>query len=130
MSTVPGVTPITMKSLPPGANSPGQAAIMNMNASNQKLANLTSIGGRKRRGGGDSIPVPQFTPLYQSQGGPGTSPNEQIASITGNSAQASAWSANDNAALKMGGKRRSRRRSINKRSKRNKRSRKSRKYKR
>jgi hypothetical protein len=109
----PGVTPITVKSLPPGSSTPGQAAIANMNASNEKLLNINNIGGRGRRrvGGGSNgqIAVPQHQMLYTPAGGPETDPNVQTANLTKTGTQSQAWSVDDSKATKMGGKRKTRR---------------------
>jgi ribosome-associated protein YbcJ (S4-like RNA binding protein) len=108
----PGITPITVKSLPPGASTPGQAAIANMNASNEKLLNINNIGGRRRRklrGGSSQIAVPQHQMLYTPVGGPETDPNAQTASLTKTGTQSEAWAVDDSKAAIMGGKRKTRR---------------------
>ena len=106
----PGYMPITTSSLEPGTGNPrDSAAALGQNA-NTKLANLNSaVGGRRKRkyrGGAanNEIPAPQFQMQYTPTGGPGTSPNNQIASLTSKSMQSNAWSVEDNAATKMGGK--------------------------
>lgn len=109
----PGYVPITTSSLEPGTGNPrDSAAAMGQNA-NAKLANLNSaVGGRRRKykGGASSneVPAPQFQMQYTPTGGPGTSPNNQIANLTSNSMQTNAWSVNDNAATKMGGRKKNR----------------------
>lgn len=109
----PGVTPITVKSLPLGASTPGQAAMANMNASNEKLLNINNIGGRRRnrvRGGSNGqIAVPQHQMLYTPVGGPETDPNAQTANLTKTGTQSQAWAVDDSKAAKMGGRRKTRR---------------------
>jgi len=112
-----GYMPITTSSLEPGTGNPrDSAAAMSQNA-NAKLANLNSaVGGRsktkrangKYRGGASNgeVPAPQFQMQYTPTGGPGTSPNNQIASLTSKNMQTTAWSVDDNAATKMGGRKR------------------------
>lgn len=108
----PGYIPITTSSFEPGAGSPRDSAIMAGQNSNAKLASLGSaVGGRrkfKRRGGAssDQVAAPQFQMQYTPTGGPGTSPNNQIAKLTQDNMQTTAWSANDSAATKMGGRKR------------------------
>ena len=84
--SIPGMMYPTMKGMPAG--NPRDAAITNMNnaAAIQAQAN-NAVGGRKRRrsrrnrkGGASAITVPQFNMSYEPQGGPGTNPNDQIAS--------------------------------------------------
>jgi hypothetical protein len=113
----PGYVPITTSSLEPGTGNPRESAAAIGQNANIKLANLNSaVGGRrsiskirhyrKYKGGASSnqIPAPQFQMQYTPTGGPGTSPNNQIANLTSNSMQTNAWSVDDNAATKMGGK--------------------------
>jgi hypothetical protein len=108
-NSVPGLTPITVQSLPPGSSTPGQAAIASMNESNQKLQNINSIGGRRKyRGGANDqtngqINVPQHQLLYKPAGGPGTDPNSQTTSLAQTGSQSTEWAKNDNQAAKMGG---------------------------
>ena len=114
-----GYVPITTSSLEPGSGNPrDSAAAMGQNA-NTKLANLNSaVGGkrksrrfhRKYRGGASNgeVPAPQFQMQYTPTGGPGTDPNNQIANLTSKNMQTTAWSADDNAATKMGGRKRQR----------------------
>lgn len=108
-----GYMPITASNLEPGTGNPrDSAAALGQNA-NAKLANLNSaVGGRRKksnkkyRGGASSneIPAPQFQMQYTPTGGPGTAPNNQIATLTANSMQTNAWSVDDSAATKMGGR--------------------------
>jgi hypothetical protein len=113
----PGYVPITTSSLQPGTGNPRDSAIAAGQSSNAKLANLNAaVGGRRRkyRGGATSnnttnngkIAAPQYQMQYTPTGGPGTSPNNQIAGLTQNNMQTTAWSASDSAATKMGGRRR------------------------
>ena len=119
MSKIPGMMYPTMQGMEAG--NPRDAAIANMNnaAAIQAHAN-NAVGGRKkrmRRGGSGTIAVPQFNMLYQPQGGPGTNPNDQIASNAQVATQGAANAALDAGAFKKGGsgsdrkKSRSRRRS-------------------
>lgn len=109
--SVPGMIYPTMKGMPAG--NPRDSAIANMNNASaiQAQAN-NAVGGRKRsrRGGAGSIVVPQFKMSYEPQGGPGTNPNDQIASNAQVGTQGAANAALDAGAFKKGG-RRSRRRS-------------------
>jgi hypothetical protein len=104
-SNYPGITPIQVNSLTPGATTPNEDALLRMNAANQKLVNMNSIGGRRRHKGGDSgqIAVPQFQMLYQPTGG--IDPNSQITSGSITSTQTNADKIYDNQATKMGGRR-------------------------
>ena len=110
-----GYIPITTSSLEPGTGNPRDSAMAAGQSANAKLANLNAaVGGRRRkyRGGATNngeIPAPQFQMQYTPTGGPGTSPNNQIADLTKNNMQTTAWSASDSAATKMGGRRRCRR---------------------
>ena len=107
MSKIPGMMYPTMQGMEAG--NPRDAAIANMNnaAAIQAHAN-NAVGGRKkrmRRGGSGTIAVPQFNMLYQPQGGPGTNPNDQIASNAQVATQGAANSALDAGAFKKGGRR-------------------------
>ncbi len=102
-----GYTPITTSNLEPGAGNPRDSAIMSGQNANAKLAYLnSSVGGKRRKykGGANEVPAPQFQMQYTPTGGPGTSPNNQIADITTNSMQSNSWNVNDNQASKFGGK--------------------------
>jgi len=135
MSKIDGMIYPTMQGMPAG--NPRDAAIANMNnaATIQAQAN-NAVGGKKRKGGAGAIAVPQFNMLYQPQGGPGTNPNDQIATNSQVSTQAAANAALDSGAFKKGGRRTKKRRGGNpdwvwgcmsggKRSRRNKRNKKS-----
>ena len=108
--SIPGMMYPTMKGMPAG--NPRDAAITNMNnaAAIQAQAN-NAVGGRKRRrsrkGGASAITVPQFNMSYEPQGGPGTNPNDQIASNAQVGTQGAANSALDAGAFKNGGSKRS-----------------------
>ena len=113
--SVPGMMYPTLKGMPAG--NPRDAAITNMNnaAAIQAQAN-NAVGGRKRmrsrrsrKGGASTIAVPQFNMSYEPQGGPGTNPNDQIASNAQVGTQGAANSALDAGAFKKGGSKRSRR---------------------
>jgi hypothetical protein len=111
--SVPGMMYPTLKGMPAG--NPRDAAITNMNnaAAIQAQAN-NAVGGRKRmrsrrsrKGGASNIVVPQFNMSYEPQGGPGTNPNDQIASNAQVGTQGAANSALDAGAFKKGGSKRS-----------------------
>lgn len=108
--SIPGMMYPTMKGMPAG--NPRDAAITNMNnaAAIQAQAN-NAVGGRKRRrsrkGGASAITVPQFNMSYEPQGGPGTNPNDQIASNAQVGTQGAANAALDAGAFKKGGSKRS-----------------------
>lgn len=108
-----GYVPITTSSLEPGSGNPRDSAASMGQSSNAKLASLNAaVGGkRKYRGGAQNgeVPAPQFQMQYTPTGGPGTDPNNQIANLTSKNMQTTAWSADDNAATKMGGRKRYRR---------------------
>lgn len=103
-----GYIPITTSSLEPGAGNPRESALIAGQNANAKLASLnSSVGGKRKKykgGANNEIPAPQFPMQYTPTGGPGTSPNNQIADITTNSMQSNAWNVNDSQATKMGGK--------------------------
>lgn len=107
--SVPGMIYPTMKGMPAG--NPRDSAIANMNNASaiQAQAN-NAVGGRKRcrRGGAGTITVPQMQMSYEPQGGPGTNPNDQIATNAQVSTQGAANAALDAGAFKMGGGRRRR----------------------
>jgi hypothetical protein len=106
-----GYIPITTSNLEPGAGNPRDSALLSQQNANVKLANLnSSVGGKRKKynGGANGVPAPQFQMQYTPTGGPGTSPNNQIATITTNSMQSNAWNVDDNQATKMGGKRKTR----------------------
>jgi hypothetical protein len=111
--SIPGMMYPTMKGMPAG--NPRDAAITNMNnaAAIQAQAN-NAVGGRKRvrsrrsrKGGASTIAVPQFNMSYEPQGGPGTNPNDQIASNAQVGTQGAANAALDAGAFKKGGSKRS-----------------------
>lgn len=111
-NSVPGLQFPTQKG--PLAGNPRDSAMqsMNNNAQLQAQANAGLSGGRLRKRkpykGGDAIPVPQYQMLYESQGGPGTNPNNQIQGNAQTSTQMAANAALDSGATKMGGRRRRR----------------------
>jgi hypothetical protein len=108
---VPGMNYPTQKGMLAG--NPRDSAMQAGENMNAKQASLGKIGGRKRykRGGtgnkGGSINVPQYTMLYQPQGGNGTNPNAQIQQNAGISTQGAANSVYDQQAM-SGGKSRKR----------------------
>jgi|688.fasta_scaffold270291_3 hypothetical protein len=110
--SVPGMLLPTQKGMPAGNPRDSALQSMNNNAQLQAQANAALSGGRHRKrksyGGGDVIPVPQYQMLYESQGGPGTNPNNQIQASSQTSTQMAANSALDSGATKIGGNRKRR----------------------
>ena len=88
------------------AGNPRDSAIAQGMASEQKLQDLQSIGGgrRKKRGGAATIQVPQFNMLYTPQGGPGQTPNSIIVEGAVVGTQGTANAVYDNFALQNGGR--------------------------
>jgi len=110
-SQPPGYIQPTLAPLPPGAGNPREAAIVQQQNANDKLSRLNSVGGkrkRKYRGGADTVAVPQFQMQYTPTGGPGSSPNNIIATGTQNSMQSVANSVDDSKATVTGGTRKRR----------------------
>ena len=114
-NSVPGMMLPTQKGMLSGNPRDSAMQSMNNNAQLQAQANKSLSGGRlrskNRRGyrGGDAnstIAVPQYQMLYESQGGPGTNPNNQIQGNSQTSTQMAANAALDSGATKMGGSRR------------------------
>ena len=93
------------------AGNPRDSAMQSMNNNSQLQAQATTAlaGGRHRKrksyGGANDIAVPQYQMLYESQGGPGTNPNNQIQGSSQTSTQMAANSALDAGATQIGGKR-------------------------
>ena len=117
--TVPGMMVPTQKGMPAGNPRDSAMQSMNNNAQIQAQANAALSGGRHRKRkarraygksykGGDTIAVPQYQMLYESQGGPGTNPNNQIQGNSQTSTQMAANAALDSGATKMGGSKRRR----------------------
>ena len=110
--TVPGMMVPTQKGMPAGNPRDSAMQSMNNNAQIQAQANAALAGGRNRKrksyGGANDIAVPQYQMLYESQGGPGTNPNNQIQGNSQTSTQLAANAALDSGATKMGGSRRRR----------------------
>ena len=109
-NSVPGMMYPTQKAMI-GSNPADSARLTAVNKSaSQAQANQLMAGGkikkRRYRGGDGSIVVPQYTMLYQPQGGDGTNPNNQIQGNAQTSTQMSANSVYDNQATKTGGSRR------------------------
>jgi len=105
----PGYIQPTLAPLPPGSGNPRDAAIVQQQNSNDKLARLNAVGGRRKRkyrGGADAVAVPQFQMQYTPTGGPGSSPNDIIATGTQNNMQSVANSVDDSKAALTGGTRR------------------------
>ena len=109
---IPGMMLPTQRGMPAGNPRDSAMQTMHNNAQIQAQANNALSGGRHRKrktyGGGDAIPVPQYQMLYESQGGPGTNPNNQIQGNSQTSTQMAANAALDSGATKMGGSRRRR----------------------
>ena len=111
-NTVPGMMVPTQKGMSSGNPRDSAMQSMNSNAQLQAKANNALAGGRNRKrksyGGANDIAVPQYQMLYESQGGPGTNPNNQIQGNSQTSTQLAANAALDSGATKMGGSRRRR----------------------
>lgn len=114
----PGLILPTQKSFTPGTGNPRDSAMMATQNMNNKQANLNasvSGGGRRHRFRGGAVSVPQYTMLYQPQGGQGTNPNDQIKTNSSTSMQSRAWAVGDSQATNItppppvGGSRRNRR---------------------
>ena len=109
---IPGMMLPTQRGMPAGNPRDSAMQTLHNNAQIQAQANNALSGGRHRKrktyGGGDAIPVPQYQMLYESQGGPGTNPNNQIQGNSQTSTQMAANAALDSGATKMGGSRRRR----------------------
>lgn len=92
----------------PGAGNPRDSAAMemqNMNAKQNSLIN--AVGGKrhkKYKGGSNNVVIPQYQMPYRVVGGPGTTPNDQIANLSSIEMQSKAWSIYDNKATIKGGK--------------------------
>jgi hypothetical protein len=104
-TSIPGMVYPTQKSMIAGT--PGDSAIAaqaNRNAL-QATANKAMTGGKFRRVGGSTIAVPQYIMPYESQGGVGTNPNNQIQQNAMISTQGAENSSMDKNATKIGGSR-------------------------
>jgi len=104
--SIPGMLLPTQRGMIDG--NPRDSAIAAGNAANLKLQALQSIGGRgrrlrKRRGGADTIPVPQFSMQYTPQGGPGQDPNSIIQQNAAVGTQSAANAVYDKYATQTGG---------------------------
>jgi hypothetical protein len=114
MSTNTQIIPITQASFASGTGSARESAIHQQASMNQKQTLINQAGQgrrRKHRGGAtnnNQIVVPQFQMQYTPTGGPGTNPNDQIASGMQTYTQSNTNSQFDNQATKMGGRRRCR----------------------
>jgi hypothetical protein len=111
-NTVPGMMVPTQKGMTSGNPRDSAMQSMSVNAEIQAKANNSLAGGRNRKrkayGGATDIAVPQYQMLYESQGGPGTNPNNQIQGNSQTSTQMAANAALDSGATKMGGSKRRR----------------------
>ncbi len=114
MSSQPGLIPITQSSFVSGTGNVRDSAMqqqLNMNQRQNDLNKAVAGGSKKRRkykGGASSgqVTVPQFQMQYTPTGGPGTNPNDQVASGAARGMQSNANSVYDNNAAVMGGRRR------------------------
>jgi hypothetical protein len=118
-----------VKPLPPGANTPQQAAVVRMqtnnqaqNANNQALAK----GGRKKRGGGNITIAPARVSYYETATG-SSSINAQLKANVTSDLQNQENKSMDSGAFKKGGKRRNKSRKSGKRKSKRRRTRKYRK---
>ena len=104
-TTIPGMLLPTQQGMIAG--NPRDSAIAAGNAANLKLQALQSIGGRgrrlRKRRGGATIPVPQFSMQYTPQGGPGQDPNSIIQQNAAVGTQSAANAVYDKYATQMGG---------------------------
>jgi len=105
-NTIPGLLLPTQQGMIAG--NPRDSAIEQGNAATLKLQALQSIGGRgrrlrKRRGGANTIQVPQFSMQYTPQGGPGQDPNSIIQQNAAVGTQSAANAVYDKYATQMGG---------------------------
>ena len=105
---IPGMVYPTQKAMLAGT--PQDSAIASSQAANLKLTKLQSVGGRrnrksmkKRGGSGGKIVVPQFNMLYNSQGGPGQTPNDLIKQNAATSTQGAQNAVYDKYATQKGG---------------------------
>jgi hypothetical protein len=122
-NTVSGMIYPTQKGMLAG--NPRDSAIAQMNNTNTKQSSLVNaVGGKKikckskskkrqkhyfssrKKKGGSTIAVPQFTMLYTPQSGTGTDPNSQIKINSQVSTQGAANAVYDQEATKTGGYRR------------------------
>lgn len=95
------------------SGNPRDSAIASQNQVNAKQTTLgNAVGGykrKRRRGGSNSIVIPQFTMPYKPTGGPGQDPNSIIQQNSQTSTQASANAVYDSYATQKGGKTKKRR---------------------
>jgi hypothetical protein len=108
MSTTPvaGMNYPTQKGMISG--NPRDSAMQAGINSNNKLASMGKIGGKKRGGASNeqqTIAVPQYQMLYTPQGGNASNPNAQIQQQSQVSTQSAANRVYDSAAMKQGGSR-------------------------
>jgi hypothetical protein len=118
MATVPGMMYPTQKAMLAGTPRDSAQAAMTASNQSQAMANKLMSGGirRRKRGGANSLDVPQYTMPYTPQGGPGTNPNDQIRGNSQTSTQMMANNKFDNyATIKGGTRRKTHRRSSKKR---------------
>jgi len=103
----PGITPITQTSFASGTGNARDSAAQSQADMNSRQQMINQAGkGRSRKynkKGGDQVAVPQFQMQYTPTGGPGTNPNDQIATASSTGMQSAAWSANDSLATQKGG---------------------------
>ena len=101
---IPGMVYPTQQAMLSG--NPRDSAIQQMNNTNMKQASLNaSVGGKKRGGAANAIPVPQFQMQYTPQGGPGQTPNAIVQQNLKTGTQGGEYSRYDNLATKRGGSR-------------------------
>ena len=108
--STPGLQFPTQKGMLSG--NPRDSAIATQNQTNIKQTNLgNAVGGKrmnkrimdKRKGGANSVVIPQFNMQYKTTGGPGQDPNSIIQQNSQTSTQATANAVYDNYATQKGG---------------------------
>jgi len=99
---VPGMIYPTQKGYAPGAGNPRDSAMAAMAAGNAKQASLNAAvgGSRRRKGGADTLVVPQLQVLYTPTG---ADPNAQIVGNMKTSTQGTANAAYDKQAMSTTG---------------------------
>ena len=103
----PGYQAPVVKSYPPGAGNPRDAAMIAGQNMNEKQNSLnSSVGGSRHRhrprlkhyrvrGGANSVAVPQMQLGYASTNAAGTDPNSQMTKNLSTGMQGRAWASND-----------------------------------
>lgn len=114
MPTKPEIIPITSQSFAAGTGTARDSAIQQQANMDQRQTLINQAGkgkgnkNKKYRGGSSDkeLAVPQFHMQYTPTGGPGTSPNDQVAQGAVTYTQSNANAEYDNQASIMGGRKR------------------------